>query len=170
MLKMKLQYSGHLMRRTDSLKKTLMLGKIEGRRRRGWQRMRWMASPTRWTWVWASSRRWWWTGRPGELQCTGSQRVVHDWATELNWTEAVKAAVVSRKRDQERPREGSETGGEERAGWGQGVELGWEPCGGGWEGKATRARKREGKPTWRAQSSSESWGENCGAWCRDPGI
>ena len=42
MLKLKLQYSGHLMRRTDSLEKTLMLGKIEGRRRRGWQRMRWL--------------------------------------------------------------------------------------------------------------------------------
>ena len=42
MLKLKLQYSGHLMRRTDSLERTLMLGKIEGRRRRGWQRMRWL--------------------------------------------------------------------------------------------------------------------------------
>ena len=42
MLKLKLQYVGHLMRRTDSLEKTLMLGKIEGRRRRGWQRMRWL--------------------------------------------------------------------------------------------------------------------------------
>ena len=42
MLKLKLQYFGHLMRRADSLEKTLMLGKIEGRRRRGWQRMRWL--------------------------------------------------------------------------------------------------------------------------------
>ena len=42
MLKLKLQYSGHLMRRADSLEKTLMLGKIEGRRRRDWQRMRWL--------------------------------------------------------------------------------------------------------------------------------
>ena len=50
MLKLKLQYFGHLMQRTDSLEKTLMLGKIEGGRRRGWQRMRgWMASPTQWT-------------------------------------------------------------------------------------------------------------------------
>ena len=56
MLKLKLQYFGHLMRRTDSLEKTLMLGKIEGQRRRGQQRVRWMASPTQWTWVWASSR------------------------------------------------------------------------------------------------------------------
>ena len=86
MLKLKLQFFGHLMRRTDSLEKTLMLGKIEGRRRRGRQRMRWMASPTQWTWVWASSGSWWWTGKPGMLQSMGSQRVRHDWATELNWT------------------------------------------------------------------------------------
>ena len=48
---------GHLMRRADSLEKTLMLGKIEGKRRRGWQRMRWLASPTQWVWIWANSRR-----------------------------------------------------------------------------------------------------------------
>ena len=46
----------------------------------------WMASPTWWTWVWVNSRSWWWTGRPGVLQFMGSQRVGHDWATELNWT------------------------------------------------------------------------------------
>ena len=40
---------------------------------------------TQWTWVWASSRSWWWTGKPGVLQSIGSQRVRHDWATELNW-------------------------------------------------------------------------------------
>ena len=45
----------------------------------------WMASPTQWTWVWVSSRSWQWTGRPGVLQVMGSQRVGHDWATELNW-------------------------------------------------------------------------------------
>ena len=50
---------------------------------RGWHG--WMASPMRWLWVWASSRSWWWTGRPGLLQSMGSQRVGHDWATELNW-------------------------------------------------------------------------------------
>ena len=88
MLKLKLQYFGHLMWRADSFEKTLMLGKIEGRRRRGQQRWDgWMASPTRWTWVWASSGSWWWTGRPGVLQSMGSQRVRHDWATELNWAE-----------------------------------------------------------------------------------
>ena len=48
-----------------------------------------MASQTRWTWVWVNSGRWWWTGRPGVLQFMGSQRVGHDWATELNWTETV---------------------------------------------------------------------------------
>ena len=51
---------------------------------RGWDG--WMASPTRWTWVWVNSRSWWWTGRPGVLRFMGSQRVGHDWATELNWT------------------------------------------------------------------------------------
>ena len=51
---------------------------------RGWDG--WMASLTLWTWVWASSRSWWWTGRPGMLQSTGSQRVGHDWVTELNWS------------------------------------------------------------------------------------
>ena len=60
MLKLKLQYFGHLMWSTDSLEKTLMLGKIEGRRRKGRQRMSgWMASLTQWTWVWINSRSWW---------------------------------------------------------------------------------------------------------------
>ena len=83
MLKLKLWYFGHLLRRTSSSEKTLMLGKIEGRRRRGWQRMRCLdASPTQWTWVCASSRRWWRTGKPGVLPSMGSQIVGHDWATE----------------------------------------------------------------------------------------
>ena len=50
---------------------------------RGWDG--WMASPTRWMWVWVNSGSWWWTGRPGVLQFMGSQRVGHDWAIELNW-------------------------------------------------------------------------------------
>ena len=50
---------------------------------RGWDG--WMASPTRRTWVWVDSGSWWWTGRPAVLQSMGSQRVRHDWATELNW-------------------------------------------------------------------------------------
>ena len=88
MLKVKLQYFGHLMQRTDSLEKTLMLGKIEGRRKRdnrGWDA--WMASLTQWTWVWVSSRSWWWTGKPGMLQSIGSQRIGHNCVTELNWSE-----------------------------------------------------------------------------------
>ena len=86
MLKLKLQYFGDLMWRTDSLEKTLMLGKIEGRRRRVWQRMRCLDSITDSSDV--NSRSWWWTGRPGVLQSMGSQRVRHDWATELNWPES----------------------------------------------------------------------------------
>ena len=77
---------GHLMRRTDSLEKSLMLGKIEGRRRRddrGWDG--WMAPPTQWTWVWVNSGSLWWTGKPGGLQSMGSQRIRHDRVTELNW-------------------------------------------------------------------------------------
>ena len=86
MLKLKLQYFGYLMRRVDSLEKTLMLGGIGGRgewENRGWDG--WMASLTQWMWVWVNSRSWWWTRRPGVLWFMGSQRVGHDWETELNW-------------------------------------------------------------------------------------
>ena len=70
---------GHLVRRADSLKKTLMLGKTEGRRRKGHREWDgWMASPTQWTWVWANSRRYWRTGKSGVLQSIGSQRIGHD--------------------------------------------------------------------------------------------
>ena len=55
---------------------------------RGWDG--WMASPNRWTGVWVNSGRWWWTGRPGVLRFMGSQRVGHDWVTELNWTELIE--------------------------------------------------------------------------------
>ena len=57
---------------------------------RGWDG--WMASLTRWTWVWVNSESWWGTGRPGVLQFMGSRRVGHDWATELNWT-VIKLAL-----------------------------------------------------------------------------
>ena len=86
MLKLKLQYFDHLMWRADSLEKTLSWEGLEAGGEgddRGWDG--WMASPTRWAWFWVNSESWWWTGRPGVLRFMGSQRVRHDWATELNW-------------------------------------------------------------------------------------
>ena len=72
MLKLKLEYFGYLMQRADSLEKTLMLGKIEGRKKRGQQRMRWLdVSVNSGSWCWS------WTGRPGVLRFMGSQRVGH---------------------------------------------------------------------------------------------
>ena len=55
----------------------------------------WMASLTLWTWVWASSGSWWWTGKPGMLQSTRLQRVGHDWSTELNWTDVFPTKIKS---------------------------------------------------------------------------
>ena len=86
MLKLKLQFFGYLIQRTDSLEKTLMLGKIEGRRRRGQQR--WLDGITDWwTWVWASSGSWWRTGKPGILQSMGRKEVARTgWS---HWTELI---------------------------------------------------------------------------------
>ena len=86
MLRLKLQYFGYLMQRVDLLEKTVMLGGIRGRRRRGWQRMRWLDGITD-SMYWVNSRSWWWTGRPDVLQFMGSQKVGQDWATEMNWSE-----------------------------------------------------------------------------------
>jgi len=86
MLKLKLQYFGHLMWRTDSVEKTLMQGKIEGRRKgdnEGWDG--WMTSLTWWIWVWANFGIWWWTGKPSMLQSMGCKE--SDMTEQLNWTE-----------------------------------------------------------------------------------
>ena len=75
MFKLKHQYFGQPMR-TDSLEKTLLLGKIEGRRGRGRQRMKRLdGSPTWWTSVWVSTKSWWWTGKPGVLQFWGREEL-----------------------------------------------------------------------------------------------
>ena len=85
MLKLKFQYFGHLMRRADSFEKPLILGKIEGRRRKGWQRMRWLDGITDSTDTGLGRlSSWWWTVRPGVLQFMGSQS-----QTQLsNWTKS----------------------------------------------------------------------------------
>ena len=85
MLKLKLQYFGHLMWRADSFENTLILGKIEGRRRMWRQRMRWLDGITNTMFMGlGGSGNWWWTGRHGMLRFMGSQRVRHNWATELS--------------------------------------------------------------------------------------
>ena len=92
MLKLKLQYFGHLMWRADSFKKALMLGKIEGRRR-GWQRMRWSDGiiNSMFTPVWVNSGNWWWTERPGVLWSMGSGEL--DMTEWLNWIELNSSLV-----------------------------------------------------------------------------
>ena len=83
MLKLKLQYFGHLMRRANSSEKTLMLGKIEGKMRRGQQRMRWLDSiPTPWTWIWANCRGAWYATVHGVAK---SPTGLSDWTTTNNW-------------------------------------------------------------------------------------
>ena len=89
MLKLKLQFLGHLMRRADSLEKTPRLQAGGEGDDRGWDG--WMASPTPWTWVWVNSRSWWWTGRPGVLQSMGHKEL--DMTERLNWTELISSAL-----------------------------------------------------------------------------
>ena len=86
MLKLKFQYFGYPMWRTDSFEKTLILGRIEGRRRRGRQRMRWLDGITD-SINMSLGKLWWWTGRAGVLQSMRLQRVGYNWVTGLNWTE-----------------------------------------------------------------------------------
>ena len=98
-LKVKIQHFGHLMRRTDSFEKTLMLGKIEGRRRRGWQRMRRLDGITDLTWIWTNFGSWWWTGKPGVLWQWGGKEA--DMTEQLNWSVNVvdKAAALFERID-----------------------------------------------------------------------
>ena len=87
MLKLKLQYFGHLMWRTESLEKTLMLRKIEGRRRRGRQRMSWLdgiTNLTQRTWVWANSRHWWQDKEAWHAAVLG---FAESWTWLSNWTD-----------------------------------------------------------------------------------
>ena len=89
MMKLKLQYLATWCTILTHLKipwcwERLKAGEGDDRRWDGW-----MASLIQWTWVWVNSGSWWWTGKPGVLLSMGSQRVRHDWATELNWTELI---------------------------------------------------------------------------------
>ena len=87
MLKLKLQYFGHWCEELTHLRRPYCWERLRAGGQgdnRGW--VGWMASPTQWTWVWVDFGSWWWTGRAGMLRFMGSQRVRHDWATELNWT------------------------------------------------------------------------------------
>ena len=97
MLQLKLQYFGHLTGWTDSLEKTLMLGKTEGERRMGWEEVKvkrgwdgWMASLTQWTWVWVNSGSWWWTDRKA-WSAVAHGVIKRDTTARLNWTELYKS-------------------------------------------------------------------------------
>ena len=85
MLKLKLQYFAICWEELTHLKRTWCWERLKAGEGddRGWDG--WITSPTWWTWVWASSGSWWWIGKLGVLQSMGSQRVGHDWVTELNW-------------------------------------------------------------------------------------
>ena len=95
------QYFGHLRWRAYSMEKTLMLGKTEGKMRRGWQKMRWLKAPSiQRTWVWANSRRQWRTEKPGMLQPTGlqSQTQLSDWTTTNGNSKKISSGLESGER------------------------------------------------------------------------
>ena len=87
MLKLKLQYFGTWCKELTHWKRPWCWERLKAREGDDRVRDGWLASPIQWTWVWVNSRSWCWTGRHGVLQSMGSQRVGHDWATELNWTD-----------------------------------------------------------------------------------
>ena len=98
MLKLKFQSFGHLMRRADSLENVLMMEKTEGDNR-GWDG--WMTCPslTQWTWVWASSRRWWRAGKPGMLQSMGHRESnTTEWLNKNNTIAKKKEDVMTQDR------------------------------------------------------------------------
>ena len=84
MLKLKLQYFGHWCKELPHWKRSWCWERLKGGGEgddRGWDG--WIASSTQWTWVWASSGNWWWTGKPGMLQSMRLQRAGHNWAAKL---------------------------------------------------------------------------------------
>ena len=96
MLKLKLQYFGHWCKELTHLKRPWCWERLKAGEEGDYRRWdSWMASPTQWIWVWASSESWWRTGKPGVLHSMGSQRVGHSWATGLNWTEWLKTTLIS---------------------------------------------------------------------------
>ena len=98
MLKLKLQYFGHSFKKSWIIGKDPDVGSNWGQEEngddRGWDV--WMASPTRWAWILVNSSSWWWIGRPGVLRFMGSQRVRHNWATELNRTEGKRNSLTEK--------------------------------------------------------------------------
>ena len=97
MLKLKLPYFGHLMEELTHWKRPWCWARLKAGGEgddRGWDG--WIASWTRWTRVWVSSGSWWWTGMPGVLQSMGSQRVGHNWATELNYCKKFKLTFIQK--------------------------------------------------------------------------
>ena len=95
MLKLKLQFFGHLMQRTDSFKRPWCWERLKAGEEDDKGCDSWMASPPQWTWVWVSFRSWWWTGKPGVLQSMGLQRVGHDWVTELKYLLILNAKCLT---------------------------------------------------------------------------